>query len=83
MKVRVLQGHSACYGGIWFNQGEVFECRESDKFESTMALYDEQGKYLGQRVVSQVETIQEAVAESPVIEQPKAKAPKQDKKEEG
>jgi hypothetical protein len=61
MQVRVLQGHSVCYGGIWFNQGEVFECRDSDRFETTQPVYDEKGKNLGDRVVNQVEAIQEAV----------------------
>lgn len=28
MKVKVLQGHSVPYGGVWFNQGDEIEVTE-------------------------------------------------------
>lgn len=57
MLVRVLQGHSICYGGVWFNQGEILEVPHGTTFETNEPVHDKDGKHLGDRIVSQVETL--------------------------
>lgn len=61
--VRVLQGHSICFRGIWFNQGETLEVPLSTEFTTNRPKYDEAGKRLGDEIVSQVETITKAQKE--------------------
>ena len=70
MKIRVLPGQSICYGGVWYNQGDVVEVPHNAEFNTHIAKYDQDGKYLGEEIVSQVET----------LEEPK---PSKQKKEEG
>lgn len=62
--VRVLQGHSICFRGEWFNQGAVLEVPASMEPLTNRAKYDTAGKYLGDEIVSQVETIQPEAAAS-------------------
>ena len=61
MKIRVLQGHSICFCGIWFNQGDVVEVPEGTEFLTTRPKYDGLGKLLGQETVSQVEQVEDHI----------------------
>lgn len=56
-QVRVLQGHSVEYGGVWFNQGDVLTVPEGARFELARPKHDKSGKHLGDEVIPQVETI--------------------------
>ena len=44
MKIRVLQGQSICYGGVWYNQGDVVEVPHNAEFNTHIAKYDQDGK---------------------------------------
>lgn len=79
MKIRVLQSHSICYRGTWYNQGEVLEVPEGTEFLTIRPKYDSKGKLLGQETVSQVEPAPAEAAAANTI-QPEADAPV---KEEG
>lgn len=72
IKRRVLQGHSVQHQGIWFHQAEVFECGEEDEFIALAPMYDQDGKYLGDRHVESTEAVLEPVKpEAPKAEKSK------------
>lgn len=80
MKVRVLQGHSICFRGAWFNQGEVIEVPAGTVFLTNVPKFDQAGKRLGDEIVDQVEEVDE---DSEVIDPADKGANPETKKEEG
>lgn len=40
MRVRVLQGESVCYKGVWYNQAEQFDVEDLGNLEGKVEVID-------------------------------------------